>query len=308
MARSWLVLLLMLVLPPVVVAEPAPDLALVVMGQTHSYWSALRRGVEFAATERGLRVINLDPEFENQVDSQRGLVRRAVRLGGRGIIIAPNDQHGLMEELRQARAAGVRVVVIDSPAGELLDGFVASDNQVAGAAMGRYLRQQLAANGRLVVMCGPLTVGSLAGRYAGLTAELGSELRLTSISENLLLVSESQRYLQPFSQSLLDADAVFACNESATEAMLAFFDHQPKELWPALYGYDMSPSLLRRLEQGELRAVMMQDPFTMGTMAVGQLQQVWQGGKAEVRAVPTHLIDADALHEPQMRRIIGRQL
>ena len=67
-------------------------------------------------------------------------------------------------------------------------------------------------------------------------------------------------------------------------------------------------SLLRRLEQGELRAVMMQDPFTMGTMAVGQLQQVWQGGKAEVRAVPTHLIDADALHEPQMRRIIGRQL
>lgn len=307
MTRGWLALLLIWALPPVM-AEPAPDLALVLMGQTHSYWSALRRGVEFAASEQGLKVINLDPEFENQVDSQRGLVRRAVRLGVRGIIIAPNDQHGLMDELRQARAAGVKVVVVDSAAGQLLDGFVASDNQVAGAAMGRYLRQQLAANSRLVLMCGPLTVGSLAGRYAGVTAELGDGVRLTSISENLLLVSESQRYLQPYAQSLLDADAVFACNESATEAMLVFFERQPKESRPLLYGYDMSPSLLQRLEQHELQAVMMQDPFTMGAMAVEQLQQVWQGGKAESRPVPTHIVDGAALNDPQVRRIIGRQL
>lgn len=308
MLRGWLALLLLLVASLSVLAEPAPDLALVLMGQTHSYWSALRRGVEFAASERGLRVINLDPEFENQVDSQRGLVRRAVRLGVRGIIIAPNDQHGLMDELRQARSAGVKVVVVDSAAGQLLDGFVASDNQVAGAAMGRYLRQQLAANSRLVVMCGPLTVGSLAGRYAGVTAELGDELRLTTISENLLLVSESQRYLQPYTQSLLDADAVFACNESATEAMLAFYERQPKDNRPVLYGYDMSPLLLQRLEQHELQAVMMQDPFTMGAMAVEQLQQVWQGGKAESRPVPTHIVDSAALNDPQVRRIIGRQL
>ncbi|MBQ1782283.1 MAG: substrate-binding domain-containing protein [Gammaproteobacteria bacterium] len=307
MTRGWLALLLTLLVSPVF-AEPAPDVALVLMGQTHSYWSALRRGVEFAASEQGLKVINLDPEFENQIDSQRGLVRRAVRLGVRGIIIAPNDQHGLMDELRLARVAGVRVVVVDSAAGQLLDGFVASDNQIAGAAMGRYLRQQLSASSRLVVMCGPLTVGSLAGRYAGVTAELGVGMRLTSISENLLLVSESQRYLQPYTQSLLDADAVFACNESATEAMLAFFERQPKESWPELYGYDMSPSLLQRLERHELQAVMIQDPFVMGATAVDQLRQVWQGGKAEVRAVPTHLVDSAALNDPQVRRIIGRQL
>lgn len=308
MLRGWLALLLLLVASLPVLAEPAPDLALVLMGQTHSYWNALRRGVEFAAREQGLRVISLDPEFENQVDSQRGLVRRAVRLGVRGIIIAPNDQHGLMDELRQARSAGVKVVVVDSAAGQLLDGFIASDNQVAGTAMGDYLRHQIAADSRLVLMCGPLTVGSLAGRYAGVTAALGDELRLTSISENLLLVSEAQRYLQPHAQSLLAADAVFACNESATEAMLAFFDQQPAAERPALYGYDMSSSLLQRLERGELRAVMMQDPFTMGTMAVEQLQHVWQGGKAESRAVPTHIIDSAALADPQMRRIIGRQL
>ncbi len=124
------------------------EVALILMGQTHSYWQALQRGAEDAARNHNVQLVSIAPRFENETLSQQGIVRRALQLGNQALIIAPNDQRAQLAVLQQAHAAGIAIVVVDSPLAAEFDALVASDNVAAGEMLGRYVAEQLPANRR----------------------------------------------------------------------------------------------------------------------------------------------------------------
>ncbi len=57
------------------------------------------------------------------------------------MIIAPNDQRAQLAVLQQAHAAGIAIVVVDSPLAAEFDALVASDNVTAGEMLGRYVAE-----------------------------------------------------------------------------------------------------------------------------------------------------------------------
>lgn len=283
------------------------EAALIMMGQTHSYWQALQRGAEDAARRHNVQLTSLSPRFENETLSQQGIIRRALQLGSQALVIAPNDKQAQLEVLQQARADGVVVVVVDSPLAAELDGLVASDNFAAGVMLGRYVVAHTPAAARVMLLCGPLSIGSLAERYRGLRQALEPRLVVEALTANLLLSNEGVRHLRQARQQLAQMDVVVACNESSTDAMLAHFGTSAAGQ-PQLYGFDITAEFLRALETGQLQALVMQDPYAMGQQAIAQLLRIMAGERVSTVRVATHLLDRQGLGDARLRQIAHSQM
>jgi len=116
-------------------------IALIPKGTTHDFWKSIHAGGVKAARELGnVDLIWRGPEKEDDREQQVSLVQNFVSTGVSAIVLAPLDEKALVAPVRQAMAAKIPVVIIDSG----LDGepgkdyvsFAATDNYKGGSMAG----------------------------------------------------------------------------------------------------------------------------------------------------------------------------
>ncbi|GAA5218478.1 substrate-binding domain-containing protein [Corallincola platygyrae] len=307
----WLGLLLLFTFD---VAAKQARVALILMGQTHEYWHALRAGANDVAKRQELQLLNMDPLYENQSDSQEGLVYRAVEMGVDGIVIAPSDSLMLQESLKYAMEKDVQVVLVDSGLSINSDiPVIATDNFAAGQEMAKLIKSENVAGGKVVILGLPTKVASTLARVEGLVSELKGHATIARHHLDLLSIGEAFRVLEQIESDLLTADVVFACNESSTKAMLSWYDSRPN-VTPKLYGFDMAPTILAALKSRELNAVAVQDPYTMGEKAVTHLHSMLhphphgQELKLEGMSPPFYLVTPKLLESQSYDKRLSRYL
>ena len=262
-------------------------LAVIPKGTTHVFWKAVEDGAQRAARELGVEVLWKGPLQENDRAQQIQLVQQFVAQGVDGIALAPLDHAALAAPVRAALAAGIPTVIFDSN----LDGvpgtdfasFVATDNAQGGRIAGQQLVELLGGRGTVVVLryqvgsasteareAGFLEVARACGleisvdnRYAGATA---GEAKTTAL--NLL-------------DKLQAAQGVFCSNESATNGMLLALRQMGLAGKLRFVGFDASPPLVDALRNGDIDALVVQNPRKMGHAAVSTLVRRIRGEQVE---------------------------
>jgi ribose transport system substrate-binding protein len=261
-------------------------------GTTHEFWKTVHAGADEGAKEAGVEIVWKGPIKEDDRESQIKTVEDFVTQKVDGIALAPLDDTALRQPVVEAQDAGIPVVVFDSALKhDDIVSFVATDNRKGGAIGGEALGRSLGKGGKVILLRYQAGSASTTEREEGF---------LDAAKAAGLVVLESKRYggatvesAQAEAESLINrfrnADGavafagVFCPNESSTFGMVLALRAEGLAGKVKVVGFDASTKLVEALEAGDVEALVVQDPFSMGKLAVTTLAAELQGKPVEKR-------------------------
>lgn len=293
-------------------AAARPVIAVLPKGTTHVFWKAVERGARASADELGVQLAWKGPLQEDDRAQQIQLVQQFTAQKVAGIALAPLDHTALAAPVQAARAAGIPVVIYDSG----LDGtpgvdylaYIATDNLAAGAIGGQELARILPGGGEVVLLRYLVGSGSTAQREQGFLRALGEHAGLRVSVENRYAgatAGEAKTAALNLMDDLRKAQGVFCPNESATYGMLLALRQEGLAGKLRFVGFDSSPPLIEALRQGEIDALVVQDPRRMGDLAVRTLAAHLHGEKVEtIIDTGVVLVTREKLADPAVQKLL----
>jgi ribose transport system substrate-binding protein len=288
-------------------------IAVIPKGTTHEFWKAVHAGAIKAAKEAEVEIVWKGPLKEDDLKGQIDVVDSFVAQGVSGIVLAPLSDKGLAGPVHAAVAAGIPVVVFDSDlSGTDPTSFVATDNYAAGKMAAEELARRIGDKGNVVVLRyqegsastthreqgfldgikahGGITVVS-ANQYGGATTESAF-----ATSENLLAAQKAQAG---------GVAGIFAPNESTTFGMLLALRKADLAGKVHLVGFDASDKLVAAVRDGAIDALVLQNPFNIGYLAVKSMAEHLRGKPVEKRIdTGARLATRETLDTPEVRELI----
>jgi len=307
-----LVFLLCLVLAAPLAGVPL-KIAVIPKGTTHSFWKSVEAGAREAGAELGAEIVYKGPLKEDDRAQQIALVQQFLVGAVDGIVLAPLDDNALRGPVRSAKSRGMPVVIIDSALkgepGKDFASFVATDNHRGGVLGGEELARLLGGKGRVVLLRYAEGSASTLEREAGFLEAVARHPDMTVTVQNRYggaTVSSSQDAALNLIDRIREADGIFCPNESTTHGMLLALRQQGIAGKKAFVGFDASPALLEAVDQGDIQALVAQNPRRMGYMGVKTCVAVLRGEKVESRIdTGCELITAANRDTPAVRAILG---
>src|SRR4030095_12512438 len=128
-------------------------IAVIPKGTTHEFWKSVHAGAVKASKELDVDIVWKGPLKEDDLKQQVDLVQSFTAQGVSGIVLAPLNDKGLVQSVKDATRSKIPVVVFDSGLqGEDYVSFVATDNKQAGKKAGERMAKLLGDKGKVVVL------------------------------------------------------------------------------------------------------------------------------------------------------------
>ena len=297
MKRKFFALLLILALvisvagcasEPVVTNEQSEgekfQVYLITMDQMDQHWVTVDAGARKAAEELG----NVDykwlaPDVKDDA-KQIESINNAIAGGADAILLAANGPTAVISALKEAEAAGIKIVYVDSPADFPAVQTLATDNEAAGKTAGQEMLKALEANGVTSGKIGIVNVNastaSTVAREKGFRAAFegkGFEILETQFGDGDAAKSKdiAANYITE------GVVGIFGGNEGSTVGTGNAIKEAGGEVVGV--GFDKSDMILQLVKEGHLLATMSQNPDIMG----------YEGMKTAVRVLEGNTVDKD---------------
>lgn len=249
----------------------------------NGFWNSLIEGAKLGASENNIKITIMGTYSEGDVSGQIEKVKEAIALEPEAIMIASTSTVALTPSLKEAQAAGIQVVLVDSKIDEDIGASVVStDNYKAGVSLGEYARRFLNGESQIGM------VGHVQGVSTAIDREAGMREGLGEYEENIKeVVFCDSSYEKAYSLTVEmmkkypEIDMIMGMNEySAVGAARAIRDLGLTEQ-VKMVGFDNSIEEIQFLEQNIFSAIVIQKPVNMGYLAVEQGFHAVQGKKIE---------------------------
>ena len=250
-------------------------IALITMDSIDQHWITLKEGAEKAAAELGVELTFMAPNTKDDA-LQIEQVNNAVSAGNKAIIVAANGPDAISSALKEAAAAGVKIIYVDSPANVEAEATFSTDNTAAGKTAGETMIAELTAkgvsSGKIGIVNVNAATASTVAREAGFRSAFegtGFELLETQYGEGDAAKSQSiaENYI---TQGVV---GIFGCNEGSTNGAGNAVKAAAADV--VCVGFDKSDAIMGLIEDGYILATMAQNPDVMG----------YEGVKAAVAAL-----------------------
>jgi ribose transport system substrate-binding protein len=298
-------------------AEPRKEKVVAIFktaGTMNAFWAAVAEGVESGAQDFGLVVSIRAPRDEIYVDEQIEILRGAIAEKPAAIVLAAGDYRRLVEPVQEAKAAGIRVVCVDSfIESEDADAKIGTDNFEAGQKCGTALLRILPPKSRIAVMSYVHGSSTAIGRESGLLAALDGQAAIIgttySSSESGLAYAQAKEILAredklegKEARGVLGIAALNLPTLLGAARALAESGRQGKVV---LVGFDNSPEVMNLIERGVIRDAIVQKPFNMGYISMETVRALLSGKKPKAYA-NTGSVDIDKanMFEPENQKLL----
>jgi len=297
-------------------AEPPFTIAVIPKGTTHEFWKSINAGAVKAEQECNaqgtkVKIIWKGPLREDDRDQQIQVVENFTTRHVSAIVVAPLDSQALVRPVNNAVAAGVPVVIIDSDLkSDKYVSFVATDNfkggQLAAAEMGKLLDGK----GNVILLRYAVGSASTEAREAGFLGGLKKYpgIKLISSDQHAGATRESAYQV---SQNLLnrfgrEVNGVFCVNEPSTIAMTkALRDIGLAAGKVKMVGFDAGSQSVMDMKNGDLQAMVVQNPMGMGYLGVMTAVKHLRGEKVEKRIdTGVVLVTKENMDKPDIKGLL----
>lgn len=283
------------------------------------FWETVEKGARQAAMDQHVTIRWEGTVTETELAEQNKIIENMVNLGVQGLALAPLNKTGQRRQVENAVAAGIPVVVFDSAVdGTAHSSYVATDNTKAGAMGAQHLIALLGQR-PAKVMCMRFVqgTGSTEARAAGFIETVkaaGYTVAADPYPDTGTVEgckTAAANALEKFVQGEeLALDGIFACNlYSATGVASALEDLRKGGIKTNVkfVGFDTSKKLIEDVQAGRIDALVAQDPYRMGYLAVETLNKVVKGEKVEaVTDTGAVLVTRTGLEsDPAIRKLVG---
>ena len=253
-------------------------IALITMDSIDQHWVTLNEGAQAKAAELGVTVTFMSPNTKDDAQ-QIECVNNAVAGGYNAIMVAANGPDAISSALKEAEAAGVKIVYVDSPANVEAEATFSTDNKAAGKTAGEEMLKALEAAGVTSGSIGVINVNaatdSCVMREEGFRSAFegkGYTILETQYGEGDAAKSQSiaENYI---TQGVV---GIFGCNEGSTTGAGNAIKAAGKDGIIGV-GFDKSDAILGLIDDGYLLCTMAQNPDVMGSMGVEACVQALEG-------------------------------
>jgi ribose transport system substrate-binding protein len=291
------------------------SIAMIPKGTQHVFWKSVEAGAMKAGKELGVDVTWKGPVVENDKDGQIKVIEDFVTKGVKGIGVAPLDDTALRIPVKEAQDAGIPVLIFDSGLKDSADtvSFVATDNKAAGKSGGMRLGELLKGKGKVIMMRYVEGSASTTEREEGFLEAMKTFPGIEVISSNQY-AGATVETAQTKSESLINGnkkgdvlgvDGIFCSNESATFGMLRALQNAGHAGKVRFVGFDSSDPLVKGVEDGQIDALVVQNPVQMGYLAVKNLVAHIKGEKVEKRIdTGAMVVDKANMGKPEVLELI----
>ncbi|KKC37435.1 sugar ABC transporter [Devosia epidermidihirudinis] len=118
---------------------------LITKTEGNPFFVKMREGAQAKATELGIELRTFAGKFDGDNDSQIAAIENLISAGAKGFAIVPSDSAAIVPTIKQARDAGLLVIVLDTPLDPIdaADATFATDNRKAGELIGEWAKGTL---------------------------------------------------------------------------------------------------------------------------------------------------------------------
>ncbi len=309
-------LLLFSSLFPIAAADKSYTIAVIPKGTTHEYWKAINAGAVKAQRELKTQGLKIDliwkgPLREDDRDQQIQVVENFMTRHVSAIVLAPLDSRALVRPVHNAVQSKVPVIVMDSDlkTDEYVS-FVATDNFKGGQLAGKEMGKLLDGKGNVILLRYQVGSASTEAREAGFLDALKDfpGIKLISSDQHAGATRElayqiSQNLLNRFNR---EVNGIFCPCEPPTIAMTkALRDIGLAGGKVKMIGFDAGSQSVLDMKNGDVQALVVQNPLLMGYLGVVTAVNHLEGKKVE-RRIDTGvvLITPDNMEEPGMKELL----
>jgi ribose transport system substrate-binding protein len=290
------------------------QIAVIPMGTTHEFWKSIHAGALTAARELGVEIVWKGPLREDDRNEQIEIYETLAASGVDAVLLSPIDDRAMLRPVAEARRAGIPTVVFNTALqGREHIAFVSTDNFLGGVLAARAVGRLTAGRGRLILVRVIEGVEGTRQREEGFLATLRDEFpAIEVVSENQYAGPSTEKAYQTM-ENLLSrfgaVDAVFTPNESTTFGCLRALQDHGLSGKIVHIGFDSSAKLVEALGTGDLRGLVLQDPFDMGSKSLRTAVAYLRGEPYE-KTIATAVVLAtrENMNEPSVARLLRPDL
>ena len=263
-------------LASLVAAAPAsaaePTIPIIVKDTTSGFWQIVLAGARKAGKELDVKVPELGAQSESDINGQISILENAVSEKPAAIVIAPTQFKALGKPIDEAAKKCI-IIGIDSAAdSKAFTSFLQTDNVQGGRAGADALAAAIQAQfgkpeGDVALITSLPGVGSAEQRAKGFKEEIATKypgLKLVADKVADGMATTALNIMTDLITSNPDLRGVFASNlimaQGAGQAIAE--NHIANKI--KLVGFDSDDKLVGLLKDGNIAALIVQDPYRMG--------------------------------------------
>jgi len=295
-------------------ADPNRKLRIAVIpkGTTHEFWKSVHHGADRAAKELGVEILWKGPVNENSRGDQINVVQDFVNMGVDGICLAPISDEALVRPVQDAKDRGIPTVIFDSGLKntDIIVSYVATDNEHGGVLAAQTLAQAMGDQGEVVMMRYNVGSESTRLREEGFLKELAKHpgIKVLSSSEYSGTTRDTsltvcQNLLTNFGDRV---DGVFTVAEPNNVGMLGALKEKQLDKKVKFVGFDPGPQLIEAMKLGQMHGIVLQDPDTMGYLAVKTMVAHLRNQPVEKRISTGEFVATpENMNTPEMQKLLN---
>ena len=278
------------------------------------YWENLHAGAETAAGTRHLHVVWNAPQSETNYAHQALMVEDFVRQRVDGIVLAPSHGSVLASAVRHAKSEAIPLVVVDSPVTTEpaeYAAYIGSEPERMGNLAADRIGEVLDGRGEIAIIGVSPTVEAAVQRERAFTTSIAARYPNIRILEAQYGLSDHVRSREICSDMLAarpNLNAIFASDPFAVRgAFIALRNRSNRQA--RLIGVAQEQDLLGYVEHGLIDSLVVQDPYSMGRLAVDILGDLLRGEYRGPTRIETKVAIATRanLGTPAIRELVSRR-
>ena len=263
------------------------NIAVVTHGQASDpFWSVVQNGVNQAAKDMGVKVEYTAPDTFDMVEMSQ-LIDAAVATEPDGLVVSVPDAGALRDSIQGAVDAGIPVVSMNAGVDVYEElGLLTHVGQTefeAGVGAGERMAEEGVDN----ALCVNQEVGnaSLDQRCDGFTEGLGGEVEVISV--DLTDPTGSQSAIETALGQNTDVNGMLTLGPTGADPALAALDASGRAEDVKFATFDLAPSVLEALQNGEMLFAVDQQQYLQGYLPVVMLTLYSQYGTIPASEIET---------------------
>jgi ribose transport system substrate-binding protein len=304
-------LLLALLSLPIMAMAQSYTVAVIPKG-TSNFWKTYEAGAKKAAAELGVEIVVRGTKFESDVDAQIQIVDYFREKKVSAIVITPLHKDQLVTSVEKAIAEGIPVVVTDSAlTSTKTAAFIASNNLQAGQLGGGALAKAVGstATGEVALLRYLKGSDSTEKREIGALQELKSGLPKATVLDTYYsgtVLGDAKRNCDTMLDEHPGLVGVVAVSTISTKGVLKSVQQRGLTGKITIVGAGSDDDILQALRKGEIKSVVIQNPFEMGYRGVKTAVAILKGEKVQKESfTDVVVVTAANVDNPEIQRLIN---